>query len=472
MDKQKQWRHPGRQYVPARRKRHTIRWITIGVIALFVVVNAGIWLAFRDRTYPGTTVGGTPIGSVAYGDLLKQVADTKTLPEAVELQYADKKVTVPLTDLGITKDATRTTANADSKKLPLPIANFFTKPSLAAPIKIDQDVLASKAAALGQTFQSDAIDAHLSLEGGQLSVTPAQDKYRLDQERLQQFITTGLDNGSTAIRVPVKTTPAGVPTDDLNKAKSELEKQFATPITLSFGGKSQQLSKKDVISWYVPNGNSYAPSVDAIVTQLNRHTEATGYAKDNYAAATTIQTALKNHKATTVTLASSAPAKIVTYCSAVKGVSATELPTLRQKLVSTYGDSRGWSLDGTVVFRPVNTGCDFTVWLTAANLMPSFGAICDSMWSCRVGPNVVINNDRWQRASPAWNSFGGTIEEYRYMVINHETGHWLGFNHDQCPGAGMQAPVMQQQSIDLQGCSFSPWPNDGEKAELRTTFGL
>jgi hypothetical protein len=125
-----------------------------------------------------------------------------------------------------------------------------------------------------------------------------------------------------------------------------------------------------------------------------------------------------------------------------------------------------------VEYREVSSGCDFTVWLTAANQMPSFGAICDPLWSCRVGPNVVINFNRWQNASEAWNARGGSLEDYRHMVINHETGHWLGFGHSHCPGPGQPAPVMQQQSIDLQGCSFNPWPTAGELAALKRDLGI
>jgi hypothetical protein len=85
---------------------------------------------------------------------------------------------------------------------------------------------------------------------------------------------------------------------------------------------------------------------------------------------------------------------------------------------------------------------------------------------------VVINNDRWLYASTAWNNQGGSLEEYRSMVINHETGHWLGFNHSYCPGTGQPAPVMQQQSIDLQGCVFNPWPTATETAILKQRLGL
>lgn len=155
-----------------------------------------------------------------------------------------------------------------------------------------------------------------------------------------------------------------------------------------------------------------------------------------------------------------------TYCVTTRGVDASFLPELRAKLTSVYSDSRGWSLGGVNSFSEVSSGCGLVVWLTAADQMPTFGSICDSTWSCTVYPNVILNFDRWRYASPAWNGVGGSLDDYRTMVINHETGHWLGFGHRFCQGAGQPAPVMQQQSINLQGCAANPWPLPYEKAAL------
>jgi hypothetical protein len=82
---------------------------------------------------------------------------------------------------------------------------------------------------------------------------------------------------------------------------------------------------------------------------------------------------------------------------------------------------------------------------------------CDVVWSCRNGSNVVINEDRWLGASPAWNEAGGGLRDYRHMVVNHETGHWLGFGHATCSSPGAPAAVMQQQSMGLQRCAPNPW---------------
>lgn len=136
----------------------------------------------------------------------------------------------------------------------------------------------------------------------------------------------------------------------------------------------------------------------------------------------------------------------------------SDLEAFAAAAAETYADPRGWNHGGTVRFERIASGGAFTLWLSADSQMRTFGGSCDVMWSCRNGRNVVINEDRWLAASPAWIEAGGNLADYRHMVVNHETGHWLGLGHATCLVPGAAASVMQQQSIGLQGCVPNPWP--------------
>lgn len=75
--------------------------------------------------------------------------------------------------------------------------------------------------------------------------------------------------------------------------------------------------------------------------------------------------------------------------------------------------------------------------------------------SCRNGQLVVLNAWRWANGTQGYE---GQLPKYRRYVINHEVGHALGYPHVPCPGSGLPAPVMLQQTIGLEGCLPNPWP--------------
>ncbi|WP_235736349.1 DUF3152 domain-containing protein [Nocardioides alcanivorans] len=158
--------------------------------------------------------------------------------------------------------------------------------------------------------------------------------------------------------------------------------------------------------------------------------------------------------------------RVVTYSVETRGKVSASLPKFKKLAQQTYDDARGWR-GGGVKFRRVGSGGNFTLVLAEASWLPRFSPVCSVQWSCRVGRYVVINQTRWQHASPAWNAAGGSLRGYRHMVVNHETGHWLGFGHASCPRSGAAAPVMQQQSKGLQGCRFNPFPTGSEQSRAR-----
>lgn len=128
-----------------------------------------------------------------------------------------------------------------------------------------------------------------------------------------------------------------------------------------------------------------------------------------------------------------------------------------QVVRETLADPRGWSRAG---FEIRFTDDAPNVVLVAEG--DEVDAICSpydtgGRFSCQIGPVVALNADRWRAATDTWP---GTLETYRQMLVNHEVGHLLGRHHARpaCQEPGAPAAVMYQQSSGVEGCAPNPWP--------------
>ena len=124
---------------------------------------------------------------------------------------------------------------------------------------------------------------------------------------------------------------------------------------------------------------------------------------------------------------------------------------------ATLRDRRGWVRAG---FRLVeDPGAEYVVVLAEGDEVDRLCFPYDTggRFSCQNGPVVALNADRWRVATDEWT---GDLATYRQMLVNHEVGHLLGQHHPdpQCPEPGRRAPVMAQQSTELNGCLPNPWP--------------
>jgi len=155
-------------------------------------------------------------------------------------------------------------------------------------------------------------------------------------------------------------------------------------------------------------------------------------------------------------------ARTVTYDVRTRGTISADIGEFSQLAAQTLNDSRGWAKLG-VSFKEVDGNSDFTLWLSEASSMTTFSATgCDTTYSCSVGRDNIINQDRWLKSTPSWIGADGDLRSYRQMVVNHEVGHWLGHGHRTCDLPGSDAAVMQQQSISMQGCKPNAWPLSSE----------
>ncbi|WP_051695395.1 DUF3152 domain-containing protein [Streptomyces sp. NRRL S-244] len=136
----------------------------------------------------------------------------------------------------------------------------------------------------------------------------------------------------------------------------------------------------------------------------------------------------------------------------------------------TLNDPRSWSRGGNggdqVFERVFSPDADFVVtlaspgtvdaWCARAGLDTSEQTVsCDAHNTER----VMINAYRWAQGSP---TYGDDMTGYRQMVVNHEVGHRIGYDHASCGASGAPAPLMMQQTKTLSSgdatCVPNPWP--------------
>lgn len=148
------------------------------------------------------------------------------------------------------------------------------------------------------------------------------------------------------------------------------------------------------------------------------------------------------------------------------------------KLVdATLANPKSWIGGGKVAFRRIDKGePELRISLTSTDTSRELcGYQIKLETSCFYPPEVrvVLNEARWIRGATA---FDGDDIAYRQYMINHETGHGIGYEHHlPCEKDGALAPVMMQQTFGTSNsdilaldpgmkanrtftCRPNPWP--------------
>lgn len=162
------------------------------------------------------------------------------------------------------------------------------------------------------------------------------------------------------------------------------------------------------------------------------------------------------------------PEQVITYSVQRLGSVQSDIDYFARRAEFTLGLPRGWAMNHSIRFDQVPSGGDFTLYLASPAQVEAAAPICSAQWSCRVGNGVYINDLRWRQ--PPSTFANHSLSDYRHYVFMHEVGHFLDLRHRGCPAPGRLAPVMQQQSISLEGCRANIWPLESELQEVRQNW--
>lgn len=134
-----------------------------------------------------------------------------------------------------------------------------------------------------------------------------------------------------------------------------------------------------------------------------------------------------------------------------------DVQVFADRVLRILNDPRSWGHGGTRTFaRTDGSDPDIRVILASPDTSER---MCKPLkthgtQSCSIGDKAILTTYRWARGTPEFPS----LEVYRDYLVNHEVGHVLGHHHEQCPGKGKIAPVMQQQTIRVAPCKANGWP--------------
>jgi hypothetical protein len=150
-------------------------------------------------------------------------------------------------------------------------------------------------------------------------------------------------------------------------------------------------------------------------------------------------------------------AKRMTVRVEVEKGTDVDLQAFAAQVMATLNDPRSWGHGGTLTFARTDASkADIRVILASPDTSER---MCKPLQthgteSCSIGNKAIITSYRWAKGTSEFPS----LAVYREYVVNHEVGHVLGHHHEQCPGKGKLAPVMQQQTIRVAPCRPNGWP--------------
>ena len=240
--------------------RPGVRLALVGaaLVGLVLLVLVGYRAAYRDRIYPGVSVGGSPVGGMsrvqAESTLTDRLSASLNVPVTVDVDGRSWELSRP--SLGARYDESELIQQAFAVGRTGSVLDQLVTPALVAihPVNLDATVLQGGAdwvtilRPIAQAVNRPAVDAKLTVATDRtVHVIPDQPGARLDVAAARTAIAAALTTESTApvTLAPVPVAPL-VRASDLADAQVQASIALSDPISVVYDGRTWTLSADQI----------------------------------------------------------------------------------------------------------------------------------------------------------------------------------------------------------------------------------
>jgi hypothetical protein len=454
---------PQRQTAALRPGSAFAAWgIGLAVFALFVGANVALSGYYSTRVYPGVRVGTMALGGVPLESLREKLAAVPG-SSGLTVQIGGAKYTISAKDLGgpdvnrlerEVKDVGRTT--------PLPLAGVIealaSKP-VAVHYAVNEAGLNKVVTDLSNQVERRSSDAWPLIVNGQAFVIAEKQGLRLNRDAAMATLRDGMGSKTEVVLKPDEVKPVVVATAYKNDVQ-EAQARMALKLELKVKATSYVATPQQIGSWLVYEGPGKGVVVDG--SQVAAYVAGLPGKFDRAVATKALIDAVGSNQAvgyvanTKKNVAAPSLPRVIgpvqlrsyTYCSQAEA--AADDAALTQQAQQTLGSTGGWNLGGAIRFGRGSSNCDVMIRLVKPENMGVISPACGQQTSCQVGGDIAISLAAWQQPPSAWSA---GPEAYRAEVINHEVGHWLGFEHASCTTKDAPVRILAQPTVIIPGCS-------------------
>jgi hypothetical protein len=435
-------------------------WLAgLAVFSVFVLTNVVVQLAYSGRVFPGVKVGGVSLSGVAFGSESQMLAGSSKAP-SLTVRIGDSTYDAGAVALagGDTSRAVRE-AEAVGHSTPLPLAGLV-EALMSKPIEWHYEMDNTAVRAFAERVAADstvtATPALPVVDNGQVFVIDEHHGYSVDPDKLVGAIRDGY--GKTTVINFVGTDHAPLVTSGAIQSEiDDAQTMLSATLQVKVKTATYQPTAQEVGRWIVFPSTGQSPDIDPAA--VARYVSGISGSFDRAATVNAIVTAARaksdlsytasvSHPTGNPTLAGLTPS-VATMVYCVRSDTPADADSLSQTAGGVLSSPTGWSLGGHLKWVLGEKDCNINLSISSVAEMSRLSANCVGLASCQSSSVLAFSSDSWRSTPKAWT---GSLATYRGELVNHEVGHWLGFDHGSC-SQPTSKPVLGVPAVVIPGCS-------------------